>query len=374
MAQARQTRSGKWELALSHPLLPKGRKYFTFDDELAADAYAHKWKTLVDAGLPPPPEMLGPAPAGTKVLLMTLIREWSATGRASETDETILSYLRKEVGMVPVAEVDYDWVERWVARLKLQQNLGPSTIRARVGALARALDPFYRKTLTGNPMRMLPRGYSQYTRRDSERALVLGKKVKVDVVRDRRLAPGEHEALTNVARNDRDFHVFFELIVRTGLRLKEAYTLTAVQIDCERRTIRVLQSKQWRGKIKYRDVPIRTELLEVLKPYLSGVKPERLAFPFWDGLEEHPRTSNRLSKRFARLFASAGIVGLHEHDLRHEATCQWYELRRDTLGADGHWVFREAEIDRIMGWAPGSTMSRRYASFRAEDLASRLPA
>lgn len=59
---------------------------------------------------------------------------------------------------------------------------------------------------------------------------------------------------------------------------------------------------------------------------------------------------------------------MHEHDLRHEATCQWFELK----GKDGHWLFRPEEIHKIMGWSPRSTMAQRYASFRGEDLASRL--
>jgi hypothetical protein len=41
-------------------------------------------------------------------------------------------------------------------------------------------------------------------------------------------------------------------------------------------------------------------------------------------------------------------------------------------GPDGQWLFRDKEIERIMGWEPGSSMPARYASFRAEDLAQRL--
>jgi integrase len=63
-----------------------------------------------------------------------------------------------------------------------------------------------------------------------------------------------------------------------------------------------------------------------------------------------------------------GITGLHEHDLRHEATCRWLELK-DAQGRD---MFRLEELNRIMGWKPGSLMAQRYASFRAEDLAQRL--
>ena len=59
---------------------------------------------------------------------------------------------------------------------------------------------------------------------------------------------------------------------------------------------------------------------------------------------------------------------LHEHDLRHEATCRWLELR----DANGQWMFRLEEINRIMGWSANSTMAQRYASFRGSDLAQRI--
>lgn len=94
-----------------------------------------------------------------------------------------------------------------------------------------------------------------------------------------------------------------------------------------------------------------------------------LLFTFWSGEPaDLKKTTARLSSRFSNLLAYAGHPELTEHDLRHEATCQWFELRDSA----GQWVFRNEEIDRIMGWAPGSEMSKRYASFRAEDLAARL--
>ena len=59
---------------------------------------------------------------------------------------------------------------------------------------------------------------------------------------------------------------------------------------------------------------------------------------------------------------------MREHDLRHEATCRWLELR----DAAGGWMFRLEEVNRIMGWSTSSTMAQRYASFRGADLAQRL--
>ena len=80
------------------------------------------------------------------------------------------------------------------------------------------------------------------------------------------------------------------------------------------------------------------------------------------------KVTQRLSERFSSAFEFAGCSGLHEHDLRHEATCRWLELR----DANGQWVFRLEEINRIMGWSANSTMAQRYASFRGTDLAQRI--
>ena len=72
--------------------------------------------------------------------------------------------------------------------------------------------------------------------------------------------------------------------------------------------------------------------------------------------------------RFAVLFDYAQVPDFTEHDLRHETTCRWYEMR----APGGGWLYRPEEINRIMGWAPNSLMALRYASFRAEDLATRM--
>ena len=166
--------------------------------------------------------------------------------------------------------------------------------------------------------------------------------------------------------------MLFQLILWSGLRLREAYTLTVDQVDMRSRVILVRSSKQWYGREKWRRVPIRPELLPELDNYIAGASADEagaLLFPFWNGTPENlAATSNRLSQRFRGLFAYAGCTGLTEHDLRHEATCRWFELRVPT----GEWMFRAEEINAIMGWAPGSVMAARYASFRAEDLAARL--
>jgi integrase len=205
-------------------------------------------------------------------------------------------------------------------------------------------------------------------------------------VRDRRLLPGEEDQIVFVLSGghmpgkQRGLHLaggnalltMFLVIVNTGLRLKEAYTLKRNQVDLDAKVLRVQSSKQWRGKVAWRDVPMRPEVHAALVKYLAtrSMLPSAWLFPFMDEEPGLPikKVSQRLSFRFKLAFEYAGIKGLREHDLRHEATCRWLEMR----DATGNWMFRLEEVNRVMGWAANSTMAQRYASFRGVDLAARM--
>lgn len=230
-----------------------------------------------------------------------------------------------------------------------------------------------------NPLRLLPTDYAAYRPDDEAAALAAGGTVKRDVERDRRLRAGEAErilaALAGQKRPDRErpltadpaLRLLFLLILHTGLRLREAYPLRCDDVDLTRRVLTVRSSKQRHGREKIRHVPIKPVLHAELTAWMTG-RVGRL-FPWWNGdAGELDRVTHRLSTRFGSLFAYAECDDLTEHDLRHEATCLWLEARDRT----GAWLFRTEEIPRIMGWAPGSRMMERYASFRAEDMAERL--
>ena len=93
-------------------------------------------------------------------------------------------------------------------------------------------------------------------------------------------------------------------------------------------------------------------------------------FPFMEEEADLPikKVSARLSARFKTAFQYADCHGLKEHDLRHEATCRWFEMK----DPKGNWLYRLEEINKIMGWSANSVMAQRYASFRSEDLAARM--
>lgn len=388
MASVRMTRTGRFELTIRNRLLPRP-VYLTFDNEAEATAYGEQVDRLLAAGIIPAD--LVDRQVKPKEQLAILLRAWINSGQPARTDVDVLAQLVMELGALRLDALTYAWAEQWVRGMKVERNLAPSTIRKRIGSLSRALDWYLRAhpdIQIANPLRLLPRGAATYTEKDAEVLAQKNLQPKFDIERDRRQHPGEHEAILGVIegakRPDRErpllmkdraaVRALYMLIRFTGLRLREAYRIRRGQVLLAQRVIRFRASKQWRGKVKSREVPIRPELYAELVAYLEGVGPglpDDLLFPFLQGPEtpqELDRTTARLSSQFARIFEYAGCPDLTEHDLRHEATCQWFELR----GADGQHLYREAEIHRIMGWSGSSKMPARYASFRVEDLAARM--
>lgn len=404
MGAIRQTPTGNWELAVRNKrLLGDGvRLFFTYDTEADAledsrlidAAFAdgklprlvqEKLKSLAAGKSNHVPRTQGHATVGV------VIRAWIANGHIAPTDEAVLVLLRAELGEELLSSLTYEWAESWVRKMKQENNYAPGTIRKRIGSLSRCLDWWLRKhpaLVFSNPLKLLPRGASTYNARDAREVTQKGGKAKRDEIRDRRLRPGElariTKALAGEKRPDRErpllkkdgeaFPMLFWLIYFTGMRLREAYMVERAWIDLERAVIDLKCSKQWYGREKWRKVPIRPELLEKLRGYLATLPAGAggRVFPFVEAPQPTPaeltRVTNRLTRRFESLYDYANCEGITEHDLRHEATCQWYELR----APDGNWLFRESEIEKIMGWEPGSPMPSRYASFRAEDLAQRL--
>ena len=101
--------------------------------------------------------------------LERLIVDYLASGAVAPTDVATLELLKTEVGALRVNDVTARWADAWVRDMKLLQHLAPGTIRKRVGSLARVMDAHIRAQLKegeaapANPLRMMPRAYSQYT-------------------------------------------------------------------------------------------------------------------------------------------------------------------------------------------------------------------
>ncbi|WP_159917220.1 site-specific integrase [Pantoea sp. 18069] len=372
-----QQRGSRWQLRVVNKLLP--RPFFqSFDSESAARNYGEQLEGWLSAGIVPPGLFDAPGAAASP-LVSEVIRAYTLRGSPSPSTSTVLDVVLREVVGLRLSELTFLWAEGYVKALKAREKKPtPGTIRKRIGALARALDWYHiaeaHKREDGVPMpvnvlRLLPDGYSLYA--DNE--------VR-DAKRDVRFGPGDEEriaaALAGVKREGRErpwgddpaFRLLFELIVDTGLRLREAYWLRVGQLEGEKGILRVDGTKGHRGIIKPRVVPLKRELRAKLIAWCEGKQPGELIFPFWDGTPgDLPKCSSRMSNRFATLFEYAEVTKFTEHDLRHEACCRWVMLR----DANNRWMFNDTEICKIMGWEDPKILLR-YASLRAEDLSLRL--
>lgn len=366
MATWRQRGGGSWEFIVKRKgLLPKPL-YLSFDTEKEGIAYCAKLEALLDKGVIPPEFAV--RSVGT---LDQLVETWDREAHMSDTDRAMIPALTARVKGVNLSSVDYAWCEGWIAAMKRADGLSPSTIRHYVGVLARCFDWAGKRhaELAVNPLRMLPKGYSTYTPADVEAAGL----ERDDVERDRRLEPGEEEAIRTVlsgktekrqappgAARRVELSFMFDLALETAMRLREIFTLTVDQLDLEKRTIFLDRTKNG----DKRAVPMSSVVRSLAPAYLHAVKPEGLLFPFWDGdaaLKSLKATSSRLSSQWGRIFEAAECPDLGFHDLRHEATSRLFE--RTTLDP--------VSISRITGHRD-PRMLRRYANLRGSDLSDKL--
>jgi len=352
MATIRQRGNGTFELRVVNKALPRPF-YSTHDTRQEAEDYARRLVEALGRGQVPP-ELLTPIQT-RRIMLSAVLRQYLNEAPIARTDRPLVEWLQENL-KIAMQDLTVRWVDQWVAGMKKGGRLAPGSIRKRVESLARAVDWHLRQQGSDatNPLRTLPRGYSGYAAGE-----------RTDTVRDRRLLPGEYERIeaTLLGRKRHDsaeFLLLFRLLVHTGLRLGEAYRLQGAHIRMAARTIHVSRSKTGRA----RDVPMTKAVVEML----AGADEKDLVFPFWDGTPEgETQTTRRLSARFVSTFEYAGCVDLTAHDLRHEATCRWMEMR----DASGQWLFRPEEVRRITGHR-SEQMFFRYFSMRGSDLAARL--
>jgi integrase len=363
-------RGNKFQIRVKHKLLSKPF-FFTFDGESAARDYASKLEAMLNRGIVPV-ELLEQNEA-TRVLVSTVLNRYLPS--ASASDKELISYVSNSLDpKLVLSSITSRWCDQWIEDMKTKR-LAPGSIRKRAGCLARAIDAYCRVLPAGhepisNPLRLLPMGYSQYKGAEH------GADVPVDTERDRILSADElkriDETLTRLEarttgrnKGDPDFAPLFWLIYRTGLRLRTAYTLETSQIDTERHLI-IFKDRGTGNKRKPRFVPIQPALRAIL--YSHILNKSGLIFHYWTGDPlQLDQVTNRLKQRFRTLFDLAKVEDFTEHDLRHCATTNWLQMK----SAQGHWLFSETEVIKIMGWT-SSKMLLRYASIRGEDFSNRF--
>ena len=356
-----------YQLRVTHKLLPKPL-YATFDDRDTAERYGKQLEALLAQGIVPSALLETAAPKHEIWTVHRCVVEYQRHNAVPLSDQRLLDTVLPGVATLTTSMLNYDWAEAWVREMKRVQNLAPSTIRHRHGALARCFDWMLRKhpdVMAQNPLRLLKRGFSSYTDADAEVLATAGKGPRHDEQRDRRLHEGEEEKIVAALAELKDELMLLQLALDTAMRMRECYTLELYQVQLARRTITLERTKNG----DTRQVPLPSTLTPMLSTYLAENRQQisergGRGFPFWNGDRAErvlDQVTAELSAAFARVFAEAGAPDLRFHDLRHEATCRLFECTTlsDTL------------IARITGHRD-PRMLKRYASLRGSDLAGHL--
>lgn len=367
----KRRRGDTWHYTVKRAKLLPQPIYLTFQDEREGDEYVRRLEALLDRGIVP--TEYGERDLAPKDL-RSRVRAYREAQHVSSDDTKLLPVVLSRLPIdLAMRDLSFTWATAWITQLKREQNLSPSTIRHHVGALSRALDWMAAHgDLPMNPLRLLPRGYSTYTPEDVRAVARVDGVLKEDTERDRRLEPGEEDAIRRILAGEvpagrqralalvesESLVLLFNMALETCMRMREMFTLTTDQIDRPRRTIFLTKTKNGNR----RQVPI-TSVLDAELACYTGARDGRL-FPWWDGTRDKAsmeRVTARLSRQFARIFDAAGCTDLRFHDLRHEATSRLYE--RTTLG--------DLQIASITGHTDPRQL-KRYANLRGSTLAERL--
>ncbi|OBS10277.1 tyrosine-type recombinase/integrase [Acidihalobacter prosperus] len=183
--------------------------------------------------------------------------------------------------------------------------------------------------------------------------------------RNRRLTGDEERRL--LAACDEHSNPMLGAVVRlalhTGMRQGEILSLTADQVDLDRRVVRLSMTKNGSA----RTVPLSRAAVDVLRDALTCPlrRGSPLVFPGEPkrgqaGRENPERGPYVINRVWAHALKRAGIEGLRFHDLRHEAVSRLVERG-----------LSDQEVAAISGHK-SMQMLRRYTHLRAEDLVEKL--
>lgn len=381
----RERTNGSFEIRIDHPLVNRNAqytRYLTATTRDQAEEFQVRVLALLDRGIIPD-SLIKADEHQRKVrqaswTIAKCIEQYKANANPKHSDVKLLDTIARSLGSVQTRTLDKAWAQQWILNLKRVDNLSPTTIRHRKGALSRCLGWITRNessVLSVNPLDLLEINFSEYTDADIDIVAKHGGKLKKEVVRDRRLGDGEEARILHVIDTEYSDaeRVVFLIALETAMRLREIYTLVTKQVSIKTSTINLDKTKNGDS----RQVPLTAAAKKSLIDYMAKQKPaidkrEGRLFPYWSGIhdlrgvpdkDELNRTTSRVSQIFAEIFSKANCSDLRFHDTRHEATCRLFL----------YTPLDSFQIAKVTGHKD-PRMLLRYLSLRGSDLAARLPA
>jgi integrase len=169
------------------------------------------------------------------------------------------------------------------------------------------------------------------------------------VRRDRRLEPGEYDALMMEA-GGHWISVAIDIAIESAMRQSEIHRLKWKDIDENKGVI------QLRRKDKHAETGQSKQEIPLLQGVREALLRAQKAFRQGPNLIPAKRASS-ISDKFARMTSKIGIEDLRFHDLRHEAISRMFERG-----------MRVEQVRVVSGHRTLDQLSR-YVNLRAEDLA-----
>jgi integrase len=182
------------------------------------------------------------------------------------------------------------------------------------------------------------------------------KKPKAPEGRERRLKPGEFDALAKACKTTACSWLLhgIQLAIETGLRRGELLGIQWQHVNFDAALLHVPFTKT----DKSRTIPLTDRAIEVLKERQAALPTDdKLAFPVSANAF---RLAWERCKRRAERAGRIGVQKLRFHDLRHEAVSRFFEMGLNT-----------AEVATISGHKD-MRMLFRYTHLKPEDIVAKL--
>ncbi len=320
-------RLGKWNVQIRH----QGSKPIskTFLRKSDAEEWARHLEVKADRNdlAPSRQEM---AQHNLSHILTRYRNEITVKKKGRKQEDRILAYFLK----LPLAELSLDLLnESHIADFRDMRlaQVKPATYVREIAVLQHALEVArleWRYPLRNNPVLAV-------------------RKPKVNNARDRRLEDGEFQKLMIATEKCLNQHIspLIRFALETGLRQSELLRIEPQDVDLMKRVLRIPHTKNGHS----RTIPLSKLACEILSARLE-TEVEQL----------FPITLSSLRQAWKRLLKRSGIIGLHFHDLRHEAITRFFEK--------GLTI---PEVALISGHKD-PRMLFRYTHLKAQDLVSKL--
>lgn len=180
--------------------------------------------------------------------------------------------------------------------------------------------------------------------------------------RERRLSLEEQKRLFTAveAHSNPMLGWIVRIALETGMRSSEITTLRKVQVDLDRRIVRLIETKNTQP----RTVPLTLLAAEVFHQAMANpTRPVETDLIFFgEPGKDGQRRAYNFNKAWIKIKAEIGLKDLRFHDLRHEAVSRFVEAG-----------LSDQKVAAISGHK-SMQMLRRYTHLRAEDLVEELDA